>query len=331
MALTITMDKLMVGDFYEDDPRNAWFISSFFGTIMGLSATAVAWIMVSEAQTANVFISLFGGTTCFYALGMIAIGTLVSLNLKVYFDMLSCHAYTTRVAIAIAATPVFVFAAQSLINGVQWGSAAIFSVLLTTFALAGFEAISVTEDKRPDCNFNWQLIAFIVTSTIYLVLLDWLFGVVENKTSLDGIQSSLVMMPFYWIGYAIGTISIFRKSVQVFLRKIFSRWRFLLVALALEVIGTSFYLFEFVGIAEIDATLVSLVVGAHIVFVWMFDIYLRGKYKTALAYHKEYTRIFFFKVETADLSAYDLSLKALALQGVFIILAIIGITMWPSL
>jgi hypothetical protein len=321
----------MVGDFYEDNPKNAWFISSFFGTILGLVATGAAWLMVGEDGTVTKLHELLSTQDSLLALGMFFVGITVSLNLRVYFDMLSCHAYTTRVAIAIAATPIFVFTVQTILNGGTWESSAIFSVLLTTLALIGFEILTVSDEKKPDCQFNWQLIVFLVTSTIYLVALDWLFDLVEFKTDLNGIQSSLIMMPFYWIGFALGITAIRHTSVRGFIGKVFSKWQFLLIAITLEIIGASSYFFEFMGIAEISATLVSLIVGAHIVFVWGFDIYLRNRYKNATLHGHEKTSVFFFKIPTENLDVYDISLKSLSIQGVLIVLVIVGIVLWPSL
>lgn len=331
MALTIIIDRLMVDDFYEDNPKNAWFISSFLGALFGLSATALAWLIIGEDESWNQLLVLFHTKSIFFALGMILVGAVVSLNLKIYFDMLSCHAYTTRVAIAIAATPVFVFACQSFIFGTEWVAAGIISVAITAVALVGFEALSEAEEKRPECNFNWHLIIFIATSVVYLVVLDWLFFSVETTMSLDGIQASLIMMPFYWVGYSVGTISYRDTVVKGFVKKILSRKRFLAIVFVMEIIGASTYFFEFMGISEIDATLVSLVIGVHIAFVWAFDLFISVKYKRSLREGSDRTRVLLFTLDNGNLTSYNISFKIFAFQGALIVLALFGVSLWPNI
>lgn len=328
LAITVTTDKLMVGDFYGDDPKNAWFVSSFLGTILGLVATAIAWHYFGDFGIFENFKLLFQDESLKLAFQVFIAGALVSLTLRSYFYSMSSYAFTTSVAIAIAATPIFVFSVQMLISEESWTSMHLISFIVTICALFGFEYVAEHDDEGKH-RTKWHLIAFVALSTVYLVFVDQIFGNIERSLSLDSLQAALTVMPLYWLGFSLGCLEFFKGSVRKFVTSIFEKWQFVAIVLFLEIIGASFYFFEFFGLSEIDVTLVALITGAHIVFVWLFDIYIRSRFLQAEENNDEVTRILLFRFPTESLGAYAISRKTILLQFIFVVAALYGLSLWP--
>lgn len=329
LGLTVITDKLMVGDFYQSDPHKAWFISSFLGTILGLIATGLAWLLFAEPGLLTTFVNFTQEYTFSLAFPMFIIGVLVSLNLLSYFECMSQNAISAKVAIAISASPILVFSAELLINGEGLHASHIISVIVTLAGLIGFELMSKHGQDRSNSKINWPLIKLLALSTTYLVSLDFLLPIIEGALNLDETQTSLVTMPFYWLGFALGILNIRKKDVRTFAKDIFTRWHFLSIIIALEIIGAGFYFFEFFGLSQINATHVALITGAHIAIVWIGDLIIRAKYERAVSSKSKFILIFFFKLPTANLSSYELSRSSLLWQGTFIVLTLYGLSLWP--
>lgn len=329
LALTVTADKLMVGDFYQNNPRNAWFVSSVLGVLLGLSATLIAWYCFGEGDGLKQIILFGSGEMLFLSLPMVFAGVLVSLTLRSYFFCMSMSNFTTSVAVAIAATPVFVFGTQLLISGEVWTIWHWISFIITIIGLIGFELSAEHDPSNRESRLNKYLIGVIGFGTTYLVLIDVLFPVIETNLNVNEIQASLVAMPYYWLGFAFGIISYRHREVRKFTRTIFMRLQFIALILILEIIGASFYFFEFFGLSKISATLVALIIGAHIILVWIFDLYVSKQYKMAITKNEDLTQVLFFKLPTKNLEAYDISKVTLGLQALFIALTLTGLILWP--
>lgn len=327
LSVTVITDKLMVGDFYQGDPRKAWFVSSFVGTILGLLATGLAWFLLANQNLIHKFI-IFSTEHVGLVLLMMLSGILVSLTLRSYFVCMSLNTISASVAIAITATPVFVFITQILFHGELITFTHIMSVLVTVTGLIGFGLISKHHKKGFFESINLPLIRFIALSTTYVVLLDELFPHIESVLQLPSAQASLVAMPFYWIGFGAGITSIRHATVRLFITRILARKKFVAIILFLETVGVSFYFFEFLGIAEIDVALVSLIIGAHIVFVWTSDLYMRQRYRQALRSGKSEVSILFFRIPVSQMTAYEIKGKTLFFQGLFVLLTLFGLTLW---
>lgn len=327
LALTVTTDKLMVADFYESDPRKAWFVSSFFGAILGLAATAVAWSLFASENLFLEYEKLIAAPFDGLVVGMLLTGVLVSLNLRFYFTLMN-NAYTTLVAVAIASTPVFVFAIERLLYG-GWTTAGVLSVLLTVAGFILFDYVTEKDGDEDNTGFNWPLIGFLVLSTAYLLLADWLFEVGDAALSISSTDTSLLLMPFYWIGFAIGTTDLRHPEVRSFLKTIVSRWHFLLIVVVLEIIGAGFYFFEFFGLAELEVSLVALIIGAHVVAVYLFDVYLRKKYQRAQGKGEATIKVLFFTLEIDNLEEYNIPSTILKWQFLAIALILTGLWLWP--
>lgn len=328
LALTVIADKLMVNDFYESKPKSAWFISSVLGTFFGLISTVLVILFSDNTDSFIQTVNLITSGHWPLAVGMILAGTFVSLTLLSYFECMAADAVSALVAIAISATPVFVFALQFFLFDATWTHIHTLSFFLTIAGLIGFEAVA-EHDEADDGRFNWPLLGVIGFGTAYLLLVDYLLPVIETSLETDELTASLAAMPFYWLGFFIGVFAIFLKETRAFVKNIFSRWEFLAIVLALEVIGAGFYFFEFFGLSKISATLVALITGAHVVLVWLFDIYVRKQREVAAENQISTTNIFFFRLRTDKLDAYAISTKTLSLQGVFIALVILGLSIWP--
>lgn len=327
LALTVVTDKLLLGDFYHSDPRKAWFVSSFIGAILGLFATAVAWALFAQADLTQHLLT-FASQELLLLGAMVFCGALVSLNLRTYFSCMSQDTMSASVAIVITATPVFVFLTQQLMYGEMLSFEHVSSLAVTMVGLIGFQLAASDKTATTPRSMNWPLIAFVFLSTAYLVLLDELFPRIEDALQLGSTQASLVAMPFYWIGFALGTTAMRHKEVRSFAKTIFTRRTFIMVILALEVIGAGFYLFEFLGLANITATLVALITGAHIVFVWIADLYIRRRYYHALTAGRTTVSILFFKMPVSNLTAYSTTTRMLVVQGCFVLITLFGLSLW---
>ncbi len=329
LALTVTADKLMVGDFYQSNPRSAWFVSSVFGVVLGLFATIGAWKFHAKTDLINDLSLFIQGETIFLAAMMIGVGVMVSFTLLSYFLCMARDSISTSVAVAIAATPIFVFGIQLLLTGSGWGIGHLISFAVTIIGLIGFELMSEHDEEDEQFSINWPLAGVIFFGTMYLISVDYLFPIIETATGLDETQASLMAMPFYWIGFGFGIVSIRHQEVRDFLTKELNRWHLLLLVLVLEIIGASFYFFEFFGLSKISATLVALITGAHIVLVWIFDLYVRKCYQLAVETENTTTRILFFNLPTSKLDAYDIRNSTLSWQAMFIVLTLLGLWLWP--
>jgi hypothetical protein len=326
LALTVMADKLMIGDFYDDEPRSAWFVSSFIGATLGLIATIFAWQIYGDSSILHGVILMMEAPNDVFAVAMILIGALVSLNLRLYFELFSQHEYTTTIAMAIAAAPILVFTLENTFITGEWNLASLASAVITTTALVLFEAFGTSRKNSGTSRTNWTLAAFIIVNAATLVLIGFLFHALELYNGYSGVKASLLLMPFYWVGFGFGITAIRYKEVRQFVKNTFSRMKFVYVVLFLEILGASFYFFEFLGLSELNVTLVTLIVGSHVILVWFLDLYLSSKAKEQKTGK---IKVVFAEIDIANIEV--LSRTQIVVQALCIIAVLIGISLWPGI
>lgn len=334
IALTIIFDKLTISDFYQGSVKSAWFISSLLGSLLGLGATAISWSFFdSEGEALRLFSTIID-TQLFSASLIVLSGVLASLTLLSYFYCFEKEV-STKIALAIAATPAFVFILDKLIGDNSWQAIEVLSVVVVVGGFMLYEWLEtpaeeklIGADKAPINFLNWPLIGLIGLGTAYLVLVDWVLTNLVITLDSTAIYTTLAAMPLYWIGFSLGTVVIFSPSVRNFVRtQPFHRVHFIFLILALELIGAGFYFFELLGIGELNVTLATLIIGAHVIIVWCADITIRHQY---LKHNdKELVQILFFRIDRESLSEYNKSSQVIFEQLGAIIIVLAGLSLWP--
>lgn len=325
LALVVISDKLTLGEFYHDEPESAWFVSSVLGSLLGIGATAIAWMLVGENSWSSMLLLAQGDLIALSWL-MIASGLLVSLTLRSYFHCFS-GSVSSLVALALAATPVFVFAGEHFLYGTSMEVVKIAGLVIVVLGLSLFNLTDVEQEETGKTNLV-HLFGLIVFGSGYLLLVDFTLPLVEAALHVDETQASLAAMPWYWLGFAVGAVNIARPKVRSFLPKIHLHPKFIVLILSLETIAAGFYFFEFFGLASLDVTLVALITGAHVIIVWISDLIIRRKYHKAVREGRGTVHILFFSIKTKKLGEYDLPMRTVFVQAIAIMLVIAGLATW---
>lgn len=324
LGLTVIIDRFIVADWYKNNARSAWVVSSVVGATLGLIATAVAWFLYDL----NVLLDLTDQLMTQHIVIILAIiycGTLTSLTLRSYFKCFSGGVESTLVAMAIAATPLFVFLTSALAHGQDLTAAHWLSVIAAVSGLVGYQALSSGGDWSAKGKV-WPIIAVIALSTAYIVLLDIILGWIVHETTLTELEAALVTLPFYWLGFGLGLVDVMDREVVRSIGHILEQRKRVLLLLLMEIIGMGFYFFEVFGLSGLDAGLVAIIVGAHVVMVWLFDLYLQHRAHHTTGDRIQILRLFTIRRESVQ--AY--SWLVITLQAACIILVLIGVAAWPS-
>ncbi|MFT7644423.1 MAG: hypothetical protein ACI9BF_000066 [Candidatus Paceibacteria bacterium] len=344
IALTLVFDKLTLGDFYKESTKTAWFVSSVLGSVIGLTATFIGWLLFSDPQTiiGHVF-ELVNGHVYLLILSVL-VGTIAALALLSYFYCFATGSVSTTVGIVIAATPIFVFVTQKIFFSENWLLFEVVSVVLTVIGILiyewlekedledepGEEGEAVEASAGRSTFFNLPVITLILFSTFYLVLIDWVLSTIVITANVTAIEASFIALPFYWLGFGVGIINLGFNEVRSFLSsESLRRVHFIFLIFAIEIIGAGFYFFEQLAIAELDVTLATLIIGAHVVAVWIMDIYIRNRYQYYKDKGESVTKVFFFRTPTESLIAYDKSRRTIFLQLCAIGIVLTGLALWP--
>ncbi len=325
LAFIVCFDRLSVSKIYNGDEYSAWFVSSTLGAILGLLATAIAWYGFAS-DTLELFAWLFE-RGAIYACWFTFAGILTSGTLYTYFRCFKEEVYSTTVGLAIAAMPIFVFVAEALIESNTWGHWHYLSVIVTITGLFLYDLATEDDFKTPKSALL-PLAAYIFLGSAYMVILEVKFPALEKELNLNSLDASLLGMPFYWLGFATGSLTLVKRQVRVFVSNVFKRndnLNFITFIIVLEIFGAGMYFFEYLGITKLDATLVALVTGAHVVLVWIFELYLRKRF-----INKESAiKLWFFELTTEELATYNMSNKTITVKWISVAFVLFGLYLWP--
>ena len=341
MALMIVTDKLMLNQCYESKPRQAWFISSLAGSVFGLFLTIIMWGVIATASSSGTFIMLFYASVDLFfwqGLAVLIAGILGIQILFHYFNCFSEDASSASVAAWIAATPIFILLTFIIISFVDHFTGfftiltltqsinPIFaiSVAITTFALVGFEYFS-NSNKISQNKYRKSLILLIFYNVIYSILLQYILGNESNKYSHG--MYVLALLPYLWIGFAAGTRDILVKNRR---KEIVENWRLNIkkywrLIFMVEIVGMFVFYFEYFGLADLNAAYVSVIIGAHVILVYLLDflliLYLHSKHNRFIKINKNQTLV----VNEPELLYTKRPLRIRIVEIVFLIIIVTGI------
>ncbi len=332
LALAEIFDTLMVnGDMYQGSSKTPWFVSSVIGAILGLIATALAWIIVGQtSELFDLFLLVSSESLITYIpFTIIIAGIFASLCMRCYFSCFASGTTSTLVGMAIATTPLFVFGASSIFDNSILAIQNFVSLFVAVAGLVYFEYVSNDSHSKTRL---LSLLGVILFGAAYVVILDLSLPFVEQTYSVDSLTASLVSLPFYWIGFGIAILISHDQEVREFRKNFLTKKKYFLTLVSLEVVGMSFYFFEVFGVAELDVTFLSIVIGAHVIVVWIFDLYMRNKVKKVIKAEKEIFAVSYFTgLSIDDFSHYATPRKKVVMQFIAICLVLIGLIVWPNI
>jgi len=299
MALMIVTDKHMLGQCYDNKPRQAWFISSLAGSSFGLILTFLMWLVMALVSPNGTLAMIFlASVDLFFWQGFfVFIAGIIGIQILFhYFNCFNEDASSSSVAAWIAATPIFIlltFAIVSILSyltGFPYGIILINSThplfvigtIIATVGLIVFEYIS-NPNKTSENKYKKSLFFLIIYNVIYSILLQYILSQ-ESPYYSHGMYI-LALLPYLWIGFASGTRDFFYKFRRT---DIINNWRINIrkywrIILLIEVIGMFVFYFEYFGLADLNAAYVSVIISSHVLLVYFLDflliVYLANKNK----------------------------------------------------
>lgn len=289
MAVMVVADKLMLKNCYDGSTKSAWFVSSVAGSVLGLCLTFISWLLTSEfsnngslSEIINVTINLFfwEGFLIFIS-GVLAIQILYH-----YFVCFSEDAHAATISGWIAATPLIIYGASFpidfLLNQVSSNYSQLdssfdyrflFGVIFATCGLVFFEL--VTNDKiKIKKRQRIHLILMLLTNVLYTVMVEYTLSLQNDEYSRE--MYLLALLPYFWLGFGAGIRILIKERNRIIIKHIWtiSIKKYIAIIFFVEIIGMLVFFFEYFGLSELQASYVSLVLGAHIIIVYIIDFFL---------------------------------------------------------
>lgn len=284
LGIMVLFDRLMMGDCYKNKPDQAWFVSSVAGSGFGLIATLAMWIGYS-AMTETTIRDIIAGIGSLTGLEIVVMMMAGACNVQVlrhYFRLFipaskDVEVNETAIAMWLASSPIFIFATtiilsmlglnRGVLSGLEDAELTIsfgVAVAVTVAAMIGFETYkSHVSDlfKR-----YGEVVKMLIMVVLYTLIISGILRDSEMTTVM-----ALSIQPFFWIGFAAGVRTMRIKQNRVDLARNWPRIKkFVVPIFIVEVIGMSVYFFEFFALKGADPTYVNLIIGAHIVPVFLF-------------------------------------------------------------
>ena len=279
LALMVIFDRLMVGDCYRNRPEQAWFVASVSGTLFGLTATGIAWLLAPAP------LAVLWTTTVDllwpYGLLVTLAGACAVQVLRHYFQAFvpenGGEVNEAAIAMWLASTPLWIF---STIIGLTLLETELETAYFEHAEVSGWFALAVatavlgfSQFERSGAASNnplrpryYRAIVLVLT---FSVLYTLILSAVLHRVG-DGLITTLALLPFYWIGFGAGVRVLTNQTERQKLRRNWRRikvfWFPIVVA---ETIGMAVFFFEFFGLSEVDPTLVNLIIGAHVAVVYL--------------------------------------------------------------
>jgi hypothetical protein len=292
MAIMMIADKLMVRNCYNGSKISAWFVSSVAGSCLGLLLTAVCWIIFSTFSESVTLIGLFQtALNLFFWSGFFVLvsGIFAVQLLYHYFACFTEDAHIATISSWIAATPIIIFITALATNqftnvffdieyisvgSLQLGF--IISITLATLCLVAFEVVTNKETSGKKI-YAFDLCLMIICNILYIVSLEFILK--QEPAPYNHLVYIVALLPYFWIGFAAGGRVYLSKTKREEIKR---TWRssirnFLPIILFVELIGMLVFYFEYFGLSELTASYVALIVGAHIVIVYLIDYFFINK------------------------------------------------------
>lgn len=285
-AMVLT-DKFLIHRCYENNKFSAWFVSSVFGSVLGLLLTFLLWIVLSiinEIGTlrmiwdASIELLLWDGILILIS-GVFAVQVLYH-----YFSSFSEDAPVGTIAGWIAATPLFIFIAtigliqvsqySELINYEKSNFGLIFFI---GFVLA-ISGLILFEKQAGDSQYisngktyRKHIALLIVFSVFYSLTIEYVLQ--KSHPIFSNEMKLIALLPYFWIGFGYGITVLLNRTNRALVTY---QWRktirrYLPIIITVEIIGMLVFYFEYLGLSQSSATYVSLIIGGHVIFVYLFD------------------------------------------------------------
>ncbi len=288
-AIANITDALLIGDCYNHRRSQPLFISCVLGAIMG-SALTIVLMRVYDVPLTPIFQT--GLWSC-------VLGVMVGLSLLHYFTAFSSSEKSpTEIAAYISATPIavlvvswVVFAAGIPMAGNDFSLQQVLWVLLGGIGLMLFSIANGKFSDSKDVNtlhrsrrYRLHLFLLLLWGGIYYVG----FSIVLQyaQTSFVGesnpeLLATLSVLPYFWVGLLlVGLADMIRPGeASAFVTNAHTIKRYFPYIILVEVFGMLVFFFEILALSFIRPEIVSIVVGGHIVLVWMVGILLRRLYR----------------------------------------------------
>lgn len=296
LALMIIFDRLLIGDCYRNQPKQAWVVSSVCGMVMGIFSTVLIWVFMSVANTDYTLSIFFISTIDLlfpYGLFVLLAGMMAMQVLYHYFHTFipekGRSVNETAVAMWLASSPIWIFIVIAILqyseiemgflSGIEkavvtWEFG--FLLLLSVSTLVQFEKVS-QGNKFTFVNFFYsryiRSVVLIQVYTVGYVLI--LSGVLRDFA--DDFVATMSLLPWYFLGFGTGMVWLFfsRSERDKLYRNKRRLLCFLVPILLAEVIGMLVFFFEFFALSAVDPTLVNLIIGFHVILVFFLMLGLR--------------------------------------------------------
>jgi hypothetical protein len=284
LSIMVLFDRLMMGDCYKNKPDQAWFVSSVAGSVFGLLATLAMWLGYTAwtDTTMHDIVVALGSLTAVEMIMMMLAGACNVQVLHHYFRLFipsskDEEVNETAIAMWLASSPIFIFATtillsilglnRGVLSGLEDAELTIsfgIAVIVTVGAMVGFE----TYKNHVSNLFKryGEVLKMLTMIVVYTLIIS---GILRDSEMTD--VMALAIQPFFWIGFAAGMRTMWIKQNRVDLARNWPRIKkFVVPIITVEVIGMSVYFFEFFALKGADPTFVNLIIGAHIVPVFLF-------------------------------------------------------------
>lgn len=342
LAIMVLFDRLMVADCYDSNARHAWLVSSAAGAGFGLILTVVVWLLVSVAGAVELA-TLFTILTEHIVLGLIMLlaGALSVQVLYHYFQCFGGEARSAAIAAWLAATPLIIFAVLASLHiivtatpilpqAADWFSEITLTpvyfvgLLIATVGLVSFELL----DYRPSeqvAEYRAQLALMLGANVLYNIIIHLALQTTHITLAQPEWVISLALLPYYWVGFAAGIRVVRIPGVWTDFKRAYREKirRYLPVIIGVEVIGMFVFFFEFFGLGELDPAYVAMVIGAHIVIVYITNYALGNVRANQERRQRETTNVLGLIVATESLP--DTTTDDVLKEIIFLSLAIAGI------
>jgi len=336
-SLMVVTDKLLIGDCYQKNSNQAWFVSSVAGSLFGLALTVVVilgFIIAGQFSWIE-FMQVTQSLFIWKGFLMILIGAAGIQILLHYFRCFAEEANSAAIASWFAATPIFIYLgmyALSLIVPLEEAikpltdTAWIVGILIATFGLIGFEMVSGYPNSGKSITYARELFLMLLFNVVYIIGLTHLLSSVSNDNKLIEV---LAFMPFYWIGFAAGSRIMFSAHERAEFSK---NWKnrlhlFIVPILLVEIIGMLVFWFEYFGLTELDPAYVSIIIGANIYLVYILNHILSYLRVWMLKRNITTLRVWGIQFVTDTLPHQDYSKVRIFLEIFMILVTIIGISL----
>ena len=334
LTVMVVADRLMIGDCFEDNPTYAWIISAIAGCLFGMLATVLLWLFFITTTTHTALEVLSGIPELFFPYGLLILlsGILSIQTLKHYFECFSVGGESTAIAGWLAATPIIVLSIISVIHvlhdslpfihtwnleQVNIGYEFVIFSIVATLALISFEIFtSESSNSNTSSNYLKPVTLMLIANAMYAVIIHVTINTAILQTNIPSGLMLVTLLPFYWIGFLAGVRPLIKKFHRdEFKRRWGSRIKYYLPAILFtEVIGMLVFFTEFFGLGTTDPTFVSIIIGSHIILVYLI---MKGLSILRYVFEKrsqEIWLVFGMQVTVSRLPYFKIDLKYILIE-----------------